>query len=152
MVKYFGITLLVFSFLFLSLTCQKKEKPPAAKQQLPVVRKEVKEEVKEVKKEEVEKKYVYKASHLRDPFISLIEKKKPEVKLEDLVLVGFLWDKKGKVALLESQKTKEGFVVTKGTRLGNGRVIYIGKDSVVLEQLHQGVRRKYVIKLRKKEE
>jgi len=82
-----------------------------------------------------EKSYKIDVSKLKNPFIApetlkAFSEKKEKIPLE---LVGVLEKKGEKMALLEDNN-KKGYIVKVGNKIGNIKILKIGKDYVIVEE------------------
>lgn len=83
-----------------------------------------------------EKRMAYKARQYRDPFLSLIGDDKSGSTLVDLsvvTLVGVVTSERGAFCIVEDAEGTS-FILRKGDRVKNGRIVSIGKDTLTASQ------------------
>jgi hypothetical protein len=103
------------------------------------------------KRRHYEKKAVqYSSFGRRDPFIPLKEThfKDNEVDIDQMKLVGIIWDERDPLAILEHrQETGISIAVRMGDNISNGKVSQITRREVVFEISEYGVVRSYTMRL-----
>jgi len=114
---------------------------------------EEEEEIEETEFPVVQEVYVYDAANRRDPFVPLLvpegERRPGEemkVSVENLSLVGVLWDDASKIAILMDQ-AGNGYVFKEGDSLPGGKVVSVTETSIVFELSQFGIVTKYEISM-----
>lgn len=138
--------------IFIILGCTKKEQVS-----LKIQPQEEGKITKEEKKREKikERKYVYFFPEVfeekRDPFV---KPSLPEDKLDisQIELVGFLWDKKERIAVIESKEKGKTYLLKENDIIGQTRVIKIDENVVWFEQKKEGVSYRHKLQLRREKE
>lgn len=128
--------LVIFLLILILISCSyKEEKKESAPKALPKKTEIEDIELKNWAKSLEEKPYKINISKLKNPFIapevlkSTMEKR-GKIPLD---LVGILEKRGERIALLQDN-TKKGYIVKVGTKVGNIKVLEIGKDYVIIEE------------------
>ena len=100
-------------------------------------------------------KVTFRSTQLLDPFVPRVRSTSVESgpDVEDLVLVGIIYDAYDRIALLESQDedlAKTIFTMREGDRVRNGRLHKIYEDRVVFLLTVFGVTRTHILKMEPK--